>query len=127
HYMTSLPKLLIFPNVIIFCAFSSISCATAWQEPDRDVFAVSPISASAEIPPAERDVNVQIVDALQQRYGDHPGFRSNHAKGIVVEGSFVPTPAAAALSRSPIFAGATIPTTVRFSDAGGIPHQHDAG
>jgi catalase len=87
--------------------------------------AAAPISASAAMHDAESDVNVQIVDALQKRYGDHASFRSNHAKGIVVEGTFVATPQAAELSRSPLFSGATLPVTVRFSDAGGIPHQPD--
>jgi len=68
----------------------------------------------------------EIVDAFNKRYGMHPGFRVNHAKGIVVEGSFTPTPEAAALSKSPLFAGPTLPATVRFSDAGGMPDLHDA-
>src|SRR4051794_1260206 len=42
-------------------------------------------------PEGAADVNVQIVDALTQRYGVHAGFRSNHAKGILVEGEFTPT------------------------------------
>ncbi len=87
----------------------------------------TPVSAFVGVQAAEPNVNVQIVDALQKRYGEHPGFRSNHAKGIIVEGSFAPTPAAAQLSRSPIFSGSKIPATVRFSDAGGNPHQPDAG
>ena len=46
-------------------------------------------------------------------------------RGIVLEGSFKASPDAAALSTSPIFAGATVPATVRFSDAGGDPNVHD--
>jgi len=57
---------------------------------------------------------VQIVDALNTRYGVHPGSRSNHAKGIVVEGAFTPTPEAAQLSKSALFSGPTLPATVRF-------------
>lgn len=71
-------------------------------------------------------VDVQIVDALQARYGPHGAFRSNHAKGIVTTGTFAPAPGAAALSRSPIFGGGPVPVTVRFSDAGGLPHVRDA-
>jgi catalase len=71
-------------------------------------------------------LDAEIVDALDTRYGAHPGFRSNHAKGIVVEGSFAPTPEAAALTRSPVFAGAKLPVTMRFSDASGLPDLHDA-
>jgi catalase len=71
-------------------------------------------------------VVVQIVDALNKRYGVHPGFRANHAKGIVVEGTFTASPEAARLSRSPLFTGKKLPVTVRFSDGGGIPTVADA-
>jgi catalase len=63
----------------------------------------------------------QIVDIFYKIYGSHPGFRVNHAKGIVAEGSFVATPAAAALSRAALFDGSSIPFTVRFSNDGGFP------
>ncbi|MGD0584551.1 MAG: catalase family peroxidase [Oryzomonas sp.] len=70
-------------------------------------------------------VAVQVVDALNKNFGVHPGFRANHAKGIVVEGSFKASPKAASLSRSPLFAGGKLPVTVRFSDSGG-PYLSDA-
>jgi len=38
----------------------------------------------AEDPPIEQ----QLVDAMNKVFGVHPGFRANHAKGIVAEGSF---------------------------------------
>lgn len=63
----------------------------------------------------------EIVDTFFKIYGTHPGFRVNHAKGVVVKGSFVATPEASALSRPPLFDGSTIPVTVRFSNDGGIP------
>ena len=86
------------------------------------VTVIAPVCGHA----ADANVNVQIVDALNQRYGVHPGYRANHAKGIVVEGNFTPSPEAATLSRSPLFRGPTLPVTVRFSDAGGTPDLHDA-
>src|SRR6202007_3370113 len=58
-------------------------------------------------------------------FGKHPGFRANHAKGIVVEGSFKASPGAAALSRAVLFNGSTIPVTVRFSDSTGVPNLPD--
>ena len=63
----------------------------------------------------------QIVDTFYKIYGTHPGFRVNHAKGVVAEGSFVATPAASALSRAAIFDGSRIPVTARFSNDGGFP------
>ena len=67
----------------------------------------------------------EIVDTFYKIYGSHPGFRVNHAKGVVVEGSFVATPAASALSRAALFDGSRIPVTVRFSNDGGIPTVPD--
>jgi catalase len=67
----------------------------------------------------------QIVDTFYKIYGTHPGFRVNHAKGVVAEGSFVATPGASALSRAAIFDGSRIPVTVRFSNDGGIPTVRD--
>src|SRR5579862_5691719 len=74
---------------------------------------------------ADQPLVVQIVDALNKVYGVHPGFRANHAKGIVLEGTFKASPDAAALSAASIFNGDTIPVTVRFSDSGGVPNIPD--
>jgi catalase len=70
-------------------------------------------------------IETQIVDAMNKLFGVHPGFRANHAKGLVVEGSFKATPEAAALSRAAHFSGATIPLVARFSDATGVPNIPD--
>jgi catalase len=67
----------------------------------------------------------QIVDTFYKIYGTHPGFRVNHAKGVVAQGSFVATPAASALSRAALFDGSRIPVTVRFSNDGGFPSVPD--
>jgi catalase len=67
----------------------------------------------------------EIVDTFYKIYGAHPGFRVNHAKGVVAEGSFVATPGASALSRAALFDGDKIPVTVRFSNDGGIPSVAD--
>ncbi len=69
----------------------------------------------------DTDVATQIVDVMNKIYGVHPGFRANHAKGVVAEGSFTATPEAAELSKAVIFGGAKIPVTVRFSDSTGVP------
>jgi len=82
----------------------------------------------AVVPAARADdvsVPEQIVNGMNKVWGSHAGFRANHAKGVVVEGSFTPTPAAAALSKATIFAGAAVPITVRFSDATGVPNLPD--
>ncbi|MDR3406897.1 MAG: catalase, partial [Methylovirgula sp.] len=66
-----------------------------------------------------------VVNALNKVWGVHPGFRANHAKGIVGQGTFKATPEAAALSKAAIFSGETIPVTIRFSDSGGLPDVPD--
>ena len=80
-----------------------------------------PVVALAQDQPLEE----QLVNAMNKVFGVHPGFRANHAKGIVVEGSFKASPEAAGLSRAALFSGATIPVTVRFSDSTGVPNLPD--
>jgi catalase len=68
----------------------------------------------------------QIADVMVQLNGGiHPGFRFNHAKGIVVSGSFTPTPEARSLSKAAHFAGPAVPVTARFSNAPGVPTNDD--
>jgi catalase len=67
----------------------------------------------------------EVVTALEQAYGVHPGQRRNHTKGMCAEGSFVGAPEMAAYSRSALFSGATIPVVARFSLAGGNPEASD--
>jgi catalase len=85
------------------------------------------ILAAALGPAAAQDaaLETQIVDAMNKVYGVHPGFRANHAKGVVAEGSFTAAPEAARLSKAVIFNGNPIPVTVRFSDSTGVPNLPD--
>lgn len=73
----------------------------------------------------DQPIEEQLIDAMNKVFGVHPGFRANHAKGIVAEGSFKGSPDAAGLSRAALFGGATIPVTVRFSDSTGVPNIPD--
>jgi catalase len=57
--------------------------------------------------------------------GIHPGFRPAHAKGILLAGTFTPSPQAAALTRAPHLQRNSTPVTVRFSDFAGIPTVAD--
>ena len=82
---------------------------------------VTPLLCAAQ--PA--GVETQIVDALNKIFGTHPGFRANHAKGLIAEGRFKASPAALRLSKAAIFNGDSIPITVRFSDSTGLPNVPD--
>ena len=57
--------------------------------------------------------------------GVHPGFRPAHAKGILLTGTFTPSPAAASLTRAPHAHRASTPITVRFSNAAGVASVPD--
>ena len=73
------------------------------------------IAADAAAPAPRR-----MVDALYSAFGDNHS-RAVHAKGIMVVGTFQPTPEASKLSKAAIFAGGTLPILVRFSNFTGIP------
>jgi len=87
----------------------------------------APARAADEAPAApDKPLPVALVDALNAvAGGKHPGFRANHAKGILVEGNFTPAASAASLSKAPHFA-AGVPVIVRFSDTTGVPNLPDA-
>jgi catalase len=68
----------------------------------------------------------QMIDAFEGTFGVHPGQRRNHIKGTCAAGEFVGTADAAALSRSALFSGKTVPVVARFSLGGGNPDVPDA-
>jgi catalase len=85
------------------------------------------LSLAIEAPGRAQDASTaeQTIDVMNKLFGTHPGRRANHAKGVVVEGSFTPAAGAAQISKASIFQGAPVPVTVRFSDATGIPDLSD--
>lgn len=66
----------------------------------------------------------RLVDDFHAAFGKHHA-RANHAKGVILEGNFAPTGDASALSKAAVFAGPSVPVTIRFSDFGGIPDIPD--
>jgi len=67
----------------------------------------------------------QMVGALHAAFGKHPNARAVHAKGLILEGTFSPDPAAKTISKAPHFQGSDVPVTFRFSDFTGIPDIPD--
>jgi catalase len=63
----------------------------------------------------------QLLEALDALSGYHPGFRPAHAKGLMCEGTFAPSPEAAKLTRAPHASRPSTPVTVRYSDSTGVP------
>ncbi|MFO1147476.1 MAG: catalase family peroxidase [Alsobacter sp.] len=78
-------------------------------------------SAQAPARAADADVAEQIIAIMNKVFGSYPATRANHAKGVVLEGTFTPGPEGAALSKASLFKAASIPVVVRFSDSTGIP------
>jgi catalase len=74
----------------------------------------------------DKPVTEQLVDTLTTLSGGpHAGYRANHAKGVLVEGTFTPTAQAAGISQAVHFQKAS-PVLVRFSNATGVPNIPDA-
>lgn len=89
---------------------------------------MTPMFAVAQTEPAaKKSVAEQAVDALTSVHGAYPGVCVNHAKGVIVEGTFTPSAAAASVSKATHFQKqkSPIPVTIRFSDAGGSPTVPD--
>jgi catalase len=74
-----------------------------------------------QTPSTSQSLAHQAAALLIQAFGNHPGFRLAHAKGIVCRGTFTPATAAADLSRAAHFRSGRIPVLVRFSDSTGVP------
>ena len=89
---------------------------------------MGPLSVFADEPPANpKSLAEQLVDAFNGVFGVHPGMRANHPKGIVLEGTFTPTAAAASVSKAAHLhkKKTPIPVTVRFSAGSGQPMVPD--
>jgi catalase len=84
-------------------------------------FTASSIEAQAPGQPASP---AELVDALHSAFGTHPS-RAVHAKGIILEGTFTPAPAAAELTKAPHLQKERSKVIVRFSDFTGIPDIPD--
>lgn len=96
----------------------------------RRVTLIAALMVSASTAPclaqSQQPIEQQIIAAMDKAFhGPYPGFRANHAKGVVAEGHFKASPDAAKLSKAIIFNGSTIPVTVRFSDSTGVPQIPD--
>src|SRR5580693_8162295 len=62
-----------------------------------------------------------IIKQFDTIFGLHPGFRPAHAKGVMLAGTFTPTPEAASLTCAPHITRDSTPVTVRFSNSTGVP------
>jgi catalase len=68
----------------------------------------------------------EIVDAMGELHGVHPGYRAAHAKGTFCRGTFAATPEARELTRAAHMQGEPVDVSVRFSNGSGDPGAPDA-
>jgi catalase len=66
------------------------------------------------------------LDAFNNAFGRHHGYRTNHAKGVSVAGWFDSNGNGRELSTAAVFAPGRTPVIGRFSAAGGNPHAPDS-
>ena len=76
-----------------------------------------PLPSDEKIVQLANDLLTQI-DAI---FGLHPGFRPVHAKGIMLSGTFTPSPEAVSLTCAPHVTRGSTPVTLRFSNGTGLP------
>lgn len=66
-----------------------------------------------------------LLAALDNLFGLHPGFRAVHAKGLMCSGVFSPAAAAQSLTKAPHMTRPQTPVIVRLSNFAGIPTVPD--
>ena len=74
--------------------------------------------------PPSRYTPTQMVETLHSVFGEHHA-RAIHTKGIMLGGSFTPSPSAAQVSLAPHLNGSSVPVIVRFSNFAGVPDVPD--
>jgi catalase len=85
------------------------------------MFLATPALSQAPATPARSLPQHIADDFIALAGGVHPGYRIAHAKGIVLTGTFTPSPGATTLTRAPYVLAASTPVIARFSNASGIP------
>jgi catalase len=65
------------------------------------------------------------IDAANEVFGRHRGFRALHAKGTLCKGTFTAAPEAAGLTRAAHMQGGSVPANIRFSNGSGNPEHPD--
>jgi catalase len=77
--------------------------------------------AKETVTPVNPTLAQQVLDAMDEQFGLHPGFRPAHAKGLMCSGSFTPSVEAAKLTHAPHASSPSTAVTVRYSNSTGVP------
>ncbi len=67
----------------------------------------------------------QAIEAADEAFGRHEGYRAFHARGTLLTGTFTASPEAAALTRAAHLQGGPVPATIRVSNGAGNPKLPD--
>lgn len=67
----------------------------------------------------------KFIEQFDRMFGLHPGFRPAHAKGLLLTGTFSPSPEAKKLSKAPHLTRESTPVSARFSNSTGLPLMPD--
>jgi len=73
-----------------------------------------------------RLTQARFVDGFEKAYGDYPGFRRNHAKGVCVTGYFESNGKGLQVSKAVLFQPGRVPVIGRFSLGSSLPYVPDA-
>src|SRR5947209_1034583 len=71
------------------------------------------------------DLAGTVLKAFDDVFGEHPGFRPTHAKGVLLDGVFRASNEARRLTRAPHVQRESTRVQARFSNFGGIPQIPD--
>jgi catalase len=88
---------------------------------ERKTQMTKPQTKMEQADPLSRDA----LQAFDDLFGLHAGFRPVHAKGILLSGIFTPSTGVGALTKAPHVSRPSIRVAVRFSDFAGVPTVPD--
>src|SRR5262249_58776625 len=94
---------------------SSATLATPSPEGDH---VPEPKVQKTEPDPLSREA----LNAFDDLFGEHPGFRPVHAKGVLLSGTFIPSSEATSLTNAPHVTRPSTRVELRFSDFAGVPN-----
>jgi catalase len=103
-----------WPPALAMVCFFFVPCANA------QTLQTAPDEGSAAAQQAPTPTGQQMTNAMYTAFGDNHS-RAVHAKGILMQGTFTPDPAARSITKAKLFTLQETTVLARFSDFTGIP------
>lgn len=114
-----------------FYAFAATMALAACSNEPNTAQEASSAAASASSMASSESVQAKpveagdFINAFQEIFGEQPGVRKAHAKGVCAAGEFIPSPEAMNHFDAALLSEKTIPVVYRFSLSGGNPAVPD--